>query len=281
MPPPTKKPELTLADRIVEQGLRAYGSLVNREELPLNKRIFLESVIDARKDPITEASLREPERKALAEVVRSKYEQPLVATKLSVYEKWLAKELQKHKQAVSKKDKDKIMYPEYAAQFEKDLNAIRDFKRGVITEDFIDLTKGGLINNERLYGLTKSGAGIQWFTKPNIGYADYPIDASEERNVFTNRVPEALEQTFGRIAYSVDPKTKQLVFREDYDFNPIPADAPSSTEAALASAPEAGGGPLYRAIRLYAGKVLPPGQGRPVNVRINQLAPPAQNAFVR
>lgn len=281
MPPPTKKPELTLADRIVEQGLRAYGSLVNREELPLNKRIFLESVIDARKDPITEASLREPERKALAEVVRSKYEQPLVQTKLSVYEKWLAKELQKHKQAVAKKDKDKIMYPEFAAQFEKDFNAIKDYKRGVITEDFIDLTAGGLISNERLYGLTKSGAGIEWFTKPSIGYADYPTKFFEERNVFVNRVPEALEQTFGRIGYSVDPKTKQLVFREDYDFNPIPPGGPSSTEAALASTPEGGGGPLYRAIRLYAGKVLPPGQGRPVNVRINQLAPPTQNALAR
>ena len=281
MPPQTKKPELTLADRIVEQGLRAYGSLVNREELPLNKRIFLESVIDARKDPITEASLREPERKALAEVVRSKYEQPLVQTQLSVYEKWLAKELQKHKQAVAKKDKDKIMYPEFAAQFEKDFNAIKDYKRGVITEDFIDLTAGGLISNERLYGLTKSGAGIDWFTKPSIGYGDYPTKFFEERNVFVNRVPEALEQTFGRIGYSVDPKTKQLVFREDYDFNPIPPGGPSSTEGNLAATPEYGGGPLYRAIRLYAGKVLPPGQGRPVNVRINQLAPPTQNALAR
>ena len=281
MPPPTKKPELTLADRLVEQGLRAYGSLVNREELPLHKRIFLESVIDARKDPITEASLREPEQKALAEVALRKYEAPFVRAKLSVYENWLAKELQKHKKAVSKKDKDKIMYPEYAAQFEKDLNAIKDYRRGVITQEFIDLTSGGLINNERLYGLTKSGAGIQWFTKPNIGYEDYPVAQWEDRNVFVNRVPEALEQTFGRIAFTVDPKTKQLVFKEDYDFNPIPPGAPSSTEAALAAAPEGGGGPLYRAIRLYAGKVLPPGQGRPVNVRINQLAPPAQNAFVR
>lgn len=281
MPPQTKKPELTFADRIVEQGLRAYGSLANREELPLHKRIFLESVVDARKDPITEASLREPERKALAEVVRSKYEQPLVKTKLSVYEKWLAKTLQENKRAVAKKDKDKMMIPTFTAQFEKDLNAIRDYKRGVITQDFIDLTAGGLISNERLYGLTKSGAGIQWFTKPNIGYEDYPINASEERSVFTNRAPEALEQTFGRIAFSVDPKTKQLVFQEDYDFNPLPPGAPSSTEAALAATPEGGGGPLYRAIRLYAGKVLPPGQGRPVNVRINQLAPPAQNALAR
>jgi hypothetical protein len=281
MPPQTKKPELTLADRIVEQGLRAYGSLANREELPLHKRIFLESVVDARKDPITEASLREPERKALAEVVRSKYEQPLVKTKLSVYEKWLAKTLQENKQAVARKDKDKMMIPTFTAQFEKDLNAIRDYKRGVITQDFIDLTAGGLISNERLYGLTKSGAGIQWFTKPNIGYQDYPIDSSEERSVFANRTPEALEQTFGRIAFNVDPKTKQLVFREDYDFNPLPPGAPSSTEAALAATPEGGGGPLYRAIRLYAGKVLPPGQGRPINVRLNQLAPPAQNSLAR
>lgn len=279
MPPQTKKPELTLADKIVEQGLRLYGKTVNREELPLHKRIFLESVVDARRDPVTEASLREPEQQALKQVIIDKYKP--IEPKLNQYEKWLVKTLQENRRAIAKKNKDKMMIPTFAAQFEKDLNAIRDFKRGVITNDFINLTAGGLISNERLYGLTKSGAGIEWFTKPNIGYENYPIKTSEERNVFVDRIPESLEQTFGRIGFGVDPRTQQLVLREDYDFNPIQPGAPSSTEAALASTPEGGGGPLYRAIRLYAGKVMPPGQGRPINIRLNQLAPPAQNALVR
>jgi hypothetical protein len=274
------KPELTFADKLVGLGLNLYGKNVNREELPLHKRIFLESVVDARKDPITESSLKEPERQALMSVVLQKYERPQIKSKLATYERYLANALREHKQAVSGKNKDKQMRPSFVASFTKDLNAIRQFKKGVITQDFINLTAGGLIPNERLYGLTQSGAGIQWFTKPNIGYEDYPIDASEERTVFANRTPEALEQTFGRIAFSVDPKTKQLVFKEDYDFNPVPPDGPSSTEAALAATPEGGGGPLYRAIRLYAGKVLPPGQGRPVDVRLNQLAPPVQNALM-
>lgn len=284
MPPETKKPfkpDLTFADKLVGAGLGLYGRNVNRENLPLNKRIFLESVVDARKDPITEASMKEPERQALMAIVRRKYERPEIKTKLSVYERYLANALKEHKQAVAEKNKDKQMVPTFVALFKKDLDSIRQFKKGIITQDFIDLTGGGLISNERLYGLTKSGAGIRWFTKPSIGYEDYPIDASEERSVFVNRTPEALEQTLGRIAYTVDPKTKQLVFKEEYDFNPIPPDAPSSTEAALAATPEGGGGPLYQAIRLYAGKVLPPGQGRPVNIRLNQLAPPTQNALIR
>jgi len=283
MPPETKKPfkpDLTLADKLVGLGLNLYGKNVNREELPLNKRIFLESVVDARKDPITEASMREPERQALMSVVLNKYERPYIKSKLSTYERYLANALKEHKQAVAEKNKDKQMRPSFVALFNKDLNAIRQFRKGAITQDFIDLTSGGLISNERLYGLTNSGAGIQWFTKPNIGYEDYPVESSEDRSVFVNRTPEALEQTLGRIAYTVDPKTKQLVFKEEYDFNPIPPDAPSSTEAALAATPEGGGGPLYRAIRLYAGKVLPPGQGRPVNIRLNQLAPPPQNALI-
>jgi hypothetical protein len=283
MPPETKKPfkpDLTLADKLVGLGLNLYGKNVNREELPLNKRIFLESVVDARKDPITEASMREPERQALMSVVLNKYERPAIKSKLSTYERYLANALKEHKQAVAEKNKDKQMRSSFVALFNKDLNAIRQFRKGAITQDFIDLTSGGLISNERLYGLTKSGAGIRWFTTPSIGYEDYPIDASEDRSVFVNRTPEALEQTLGRIAYTVDPKTKQLVFKEEYDFNPIPPDAPSSTEAALAATPEGGGGPLYRAIRLYAGKVLPPGQGRPVNIRLNQLSPPPQNALI-
>ena len=118
-------------------------------------------------------------------------------------------------------------------------------------------------------------------TSPSLGYEDYPIDTSKARSVFVNRIPESLEQTFGRIGYTVDPKTKQLVFQEDYDFNPALPGYKGTTEGHLASVSEGGGGPLYRAIRSYAGKVLPPGQGRPVNIRLNQLAPPSRNALAR
>jgi hypothetical protein len=195
MPPETKKPfkpNLTLADKLVGLGLNLYGKNVNREELPLNKRIFLESVVDARKDPITEASMKEPERQALMSVVLNKYERPAIKFKLSTYERYLANALKEHKQAVAEKNKDKQMRPSFVALFNKDLNAIRQFRKGAITQDFIDLTSGGLISNERLYGLTNSGAGIQWFTKPNIGYEDYPVESSEDRSVFVNRTPEAL-----------------------------------------------------------------------------------------
>lgn len=284
MPPETKKPfkpDLTFADKLVGAGLGLYGRNVNRKELPLHKRIFLESVVDARKDPITEASMKEPERQALMSVIRGKYKS--IEPSLTQYEQYLAKSLEKHRKAVAEKNKDKMMYPEFADLYKKDLNAIRQYKKGVITQEFIDLTSGGLIPYPRLVGLTDSKVGLTFRIKPVIGYEDYPVQKTDERNVFTNLTPEALEQTFGRIAYGVDPKTKQLVLKEDYDFNPLPPDQTrgTTTEGQLAMTPEGGGGPLYRAVRLYAGKVLPPGQGRPVNVRLNQLAPVPQNALIR
>lgn len=284
MPPETKKPfkpDLTFADKLVGAGLGLYSRNVNREELPLHKRIFLESVVDARKDPITEASMKEPERQALMSVIRGKYKS--IEPSLTQYEQYLAKSLEKHRKAVAEKDKDKMMYPEFADLYKKDLNAIRQYKKGVITQEFIDLTSGGLIPYPRLVGLTDSKVGLTFRIKPVIGYEDYPVQKKDERNVFTDLTPEALEQTFGRIAYGVDPKTKQLVLKEDYDFNPLTPDQSGgfTTEGQLAMTPEGGGGPLYNAVRLYAGKVLPPGQGRPLNVRLNQLAPVPQNALIR
>lgn len=275
MPPEAETLNLTLGDRIVEKGLRLYGKMVNRENLPLHKRIFLESVIDARKDPITEESLKEPEREALLSVVRAKYKP--IEPSLMQYEKYLATSLARHKRAVSEKNKDRIMYPQFVKQYEEDLKAIRQYKKGVITQDFIDLTSGN-INYERAIGLRGADVRTPFRIRPALGYDDYPVKRPE-RNVFTNRMPEALEQTFGQIAYSVDPKTKQLVFKEDYDFNPPISGTAPSAESQLMAAPEGGGSSLYNAVRVYAGKVMPPGKGRPVELRFNQLAPPSQNAL--
>jgi len=273
------KPNLTFADKLVGAGLGLYARNVNREDLPLHKRVFLESVVDARKDPITAASMTEPERQALMSIVRSKYKP--IEPDLTKYEKYLTKKLISHQKAVATKNKGQIMYPEFFAQYKKDLDAIKQYKKGVITQDFIDLASGSSLTYERDRGLKSAGVDAIFSISPNLSYEDYPTDASKARSVFVNRTPEALEQTFGRIGYTVDPKTKQLVFQENYDFNPPPSGHKGSTEGRLAGVPEGGGGSLYDAIRSYAGKVLPPGQGRPVNIRLNQLAPPPRNALAR
>ena len=271
-------PDLTLGDKLVGAGLELYGRNVNREDLPLHKRIFLESVVDARKDPITEASMKEPERQALMSVVRNKYKS--IEPDLTTYEKYLVKSLASHQKAVATKNKDEIMYPEFFAQYKKDLDAIKQYKKGVITQDLIDLASGDSQTYESEVGLKSAGvAGVAniFNIGPNLGYEDYPIAALKNPSnpsVFGSHTPVTLNRTFGRIGYTVDPKTKQLVFQENYDFNPLPPGYKGSTEGHLAGAFEGGGDPLYRAIRLYAGKVLPPGQGRPVNVRLNQFAPP-------
>jgi len=286
MPQQNKQPvreELTFGDRLVGKGLELYGKMVDRESLPLNKRILLESIVDLRKDPITAESMRPAEREGLLKVIRSKYKP--IEKDLNRMEKYLADSLSAHRRAVAKKDKDKTMYPEFVAQFTKDLDAIRQFKKGVITPEFISLTSGDTPSYER--GYVHEKLGIPYFRiAPNLQYEDYGVPSEEARNIYAEDLPSIFHTTFGRVGYNVDPKTKALVIREDYDFNPYQRyitgkqTTTPGAEGLLSEAPDIGPQAIYNAIRAYAGKVLPPGQGRPVNIQLNQLAPPPQNALM-
>jgi hypothetical protein len=277
------KSELTFGDRLVGKGLELYGKMVDREALPLNKRMLLESVVDLRKDPITAESMRPAEREGLLKVIRSKYKP--IEQDLNRMEKYLSEALASHRRAVASKNKDKSMYPEFVAQFTKDLNAIRQFKKGVITPEFISLTSGNENSYERNYVHEK--LGIPYFkVAPRLAYEDYGVPSEEARNIYAEDLPSIFHTTFGRVNYNVDPKTKALVIQEDYDFNPYQRGVTGqqmttpNAEGLLSEAPDIGPQAIYNAIRSYAGKVLPPGQGRQINVQLNQLAPPPQNALI-
>jgi len=279
--PPKEK--LTFGDRLVGKGLELYGKIVDRESLPLNKRMLLESVVDLRKDPITAESMRPAEREGLLNVIRAKYKP--IEKDLNRMEKYLADSLASHQKAVAKKDKDNTMYPEFVAQFTKDLNAIRQFKKGVITPEFISLTSGDELPYARNY--VHEQLGVPYFKiSPSLQYEDYGVSSERARNIYTEDLPSVFHTTFGRIGYRVDPKTNKLVLQEDYDFNLGQKTltgqqiATPSAEGELSQAPDIGPQAIYNAIRAYAGKVLPPGYGRKVDVQLNQLAPPAQNALM-
>lgn len=279
MPPETKKPfkpDLTFADKLVGAGLGLYGRNVNRENLPLNKRIFLESVVDARKDPITSASFRPSELQALSDLIKDKYKS--IDVPLKAYERYIADRLKKHNEAVSANNKDKMMYPEFVRRYKMDLDAIRQYKKGVLTPEFIELTSGKLIPNERLAAFTDLNLGLGFNVRPRIGYEDYGVEKEKALSVGGQSPRSALYSTLGQFVFRVDPKTKALVIEEDYDFNPI-ENAPS-TEKLLATSPEYGTDDLYNAIRIYAGKVMPPGQGRKISLQLNQLAPPVKNELL-
>ena len=198
-------PDLTFADRLVGKGLQIYGKSVDREKLPLNKRIFLESVVDLRKDPITAQSMTADERKALADVILNKYKP--IAADLDAYAKYLTKNLAKHNKAKAEKNKDQMMYPEFVEQYKKDLDAIKQFKRGVITPEFIKLTSGEELSYAQDFAHRQ--ANVPYFNvKPVIGYEDYGVPAEQARSIHSEDLPSALHTTFGQFTYREDPKNR-------------------------------------------------------------------------
>lgn len=288
MPPANKQ---TLGERAVETGLKLYDRFTDRANLPVNKRVFLESVLDKRKDPITEKTFKPEELSALTNIILGKYES--ITPELSEYEKYLSDKLTEHAKAVKKKDKDAQMYPEFVKQYKKDLAAIRAYKTGKLTQDFLSLTSGKT-NYEQNYALgnaSKTKDLRKSFTvQPAIMYEDYGMPESYRwTTVSDNGVRSALQTTLGRFAYEIDPKTNSLVLKDTYDFNPpgnlfTGGTSPSRriTEGnvglSVEGRPSTG---LYSILRQYAGTVLPPGQGRDVRIQLNSLPPPIKNRLTQ
>lgn len=268
---------LSLFGSAVEKGLKVYDKFKDRSKLPANQRVFLESTLDEVKTPITQAVLSKAEQDALKNLILSRYEplkEPLLA-----YKDTLEKKLAVDAQAVKEKNKDRMMYPEFKQQAQKDLAAVNSYLNGQLTPDFLELASGKN-NYERSYFLGQAGlynskygkTGTPFNVPSNIQYPDYGKGNQTESENTTSAGtvnPEAAIRTLlGRFNYSVDPKNN-LIINDTYDFNPHPGTG--GTEA-LGGDPEASSDPFYTSIRLYAGEKLPPGKGRQVNISV-PLAP--------
>lgn len=279
---PNNNPELTLGEKAVEAGLRLYDRFADRKTMPTNRRIFLESVLDKSKDPITEASFSPAELDTLGEVIFNKYK-PL-GPAIDKYEQFLTDAIGRHAKAVAAKDKDRMMYPEFIQGYSKDLAAIRAYKEGKLTPDFLDLAAGqsGYVRSNALGRL---GIEKKFNIKPAVAYEDYGIDPEQARSALAGADPRsALHTTLGRFRYNVDPTTGALVIVDRYDFNPFqsvftnkPVARPGVSVDDVIASPEGGGSSIYKLLRSYAGRVLPEGSGRDVQVRLNNLAPPTPN----
>ena len=306
--------EETFTERLVGGAIRLYSRNADRAAMPTNRRVFLDSVVDKRKDPITESSFTPAELAELSNVVAAKYA-PLHAP-VDQYAAYLQKSLASHEAAIKAKDLDKTMYPEAAAAFNKDLAAIQAFKAGKLTQDFLELASGKQTyfrdlamreaSQQQLSGVAPASerqprhrSGIDgkvtawqdlrdvFKVKPSVQYDDYrPDSILEPRTIFSKSPSSMLQTTLGRFNYAVDPKTGGLVITDTYDFNPRQN---NFTNASIPVQPlnegdiaeSAGNGGAYGLIRQWAGRAMPPGTGRPVRVQTNALAPPMQNGLAK
>lgn len=285
MPSNAAKPELSLGEKAVEAGLRLYDKFADRKSMPVNRRVFLESVLDRSTDPITEAALSPVELNTLGEIIRNKYK-PLDPA-LKQYEAFLLHKLDIHNRAVANKDRDRVLYPEFYDRYTQDLAALQNYRQGKITPTFIDITSG-TPEQRRDATLFKIGLRDVFNVKPVVTYEDYGIPAAEARHALAGDDPRAaLHTTLGRFRYEADPATGALVVVDKYNFNaPIATltgraqTTPAIGVEQLATSPEGLEGGVYGLLRQYAGRVLPEGTGRNVRIRLNKLAPPAANQLV-
>ena len=280
--------EENFAERLVGGAIRLYARNADRATMPTNRRVFLDSVVDKRKDPITESYFTPAELTELSNVVAAKYA-PL-REPVNQYAAYLQKALASHAAAVKAKNPDNAMYPEAVAEYEKDLAAIQAFNAGKLTQDFLDLAQGQQtrFRSGAMHYASKAGQDLRsaFNVKPSVRYDDYRSDSMlQPRSIFSSSPSAMLQTTLGRFNYAVDPKTGGLVITDSYDFNPRQNPLTATTRPAQplneGDLAEPLGGGAYGLIRQWAGRAMPPGAGRPVRVQTNALAPPMQNGLAK
>lgn len=250
---------LSLFGNLVEQGLKLYDKTQDRSKLPANKRVFLESMLENNRQPITEASLSKAEQDALKSLIQQKYA-PL-AEPLTQYKDYLNKLL-------AQKDAKNFYSPDQLSQAKQDLKTVNSFLAGNITPEFLQLAnlgKGTMVNTQNL--MREAGVDRKQFDiYPSIQYKDYGASPAEAMANFSvsagnNNGISALQTLLGRFNFNVD-KSGNLLIKDQYDFNSTPG---VSQESVHEVAPILG---PYQVLREYAGEKMPEGQGRPVNISV-------------
>lgn len=273
--------DLTFTEKAVDAGLRLYDKFADRKKMTTNRRIFLESVLDKSKEPITETAFTPNELNTLGEIIFNKYK--TIDEPLSTYEKFLAEKMAKHRAAVASKNKDQIMYPEFVKRYEQDLNAIRAYRQGKLTPEFISLAAGSG-DYPRQTTLSTLNLMDRFNIQPIVTYREYGKNPEQARTATAGANPvDSLHTVLGQFRYQIDPDTGALVVVDKYDFNPMRATSltPFGFAETVATMPETGGTAIYKLLRDYAGRVLPEGSGRNVRIQLNNLAPQTLNALTQ
>jgi len=62
----------SLTNMLVGAGIKGYGAIADRSQMPSNKRIYLETFADEQRTPITERNFTEAELRTIGELVKAK-----------------------------------------------------------------------------------------------------------------------------------------------------------------------------------------------------------------
>jgi hypothetical protein len=250
--------KLTFGDKyLVEPALDLYSKIMGRESLPANKRIFLDSVRGGDRSQITEKNFSPDELAQMDELIRGRY-------------KKLSEPLTKYGQHLEEVLKGKLSKEE-KSQYMTDLEMIKKFQAGQFTPGLMALAEGEEPSNARRRGLVMSGAAgdLAKLGKilPQMTYADYPKGVVQKsRSLSAGKIPaESNATSLGQFKYGLGPDGN-FVIKDDYDFNERKG---SEDLDAVPSVVTEG---LYGRLREYAGRKMPPGQGREVLVNLQKRA---------
>jgi hypothetical protein len=245
----------TLGERAFETIVKGYRDIRGAENLPADQRVYMESVIDRRRDPLTEKSFKPEELEAMRNVITRKYDalKPKFQQDIAEMRRNAASDLQEAYKAKNPETRQAWLefYHRLASNI-KDLQAYLD--TGKLNPKVLEYAE--------FYGV-----------KPNIQYDDYKDSYEINADQLASSSDEgAIGQTLGRFTYGVDPQGN-INIKDTYDFGtavegftgkPVP-----TKRIGLGSLLN----PKSAAAR-YGRTYLPPGQGRPVNIRVNSMAPP-------
>ena len=150
--PPTDR---TLGERLFESAAKGYRDIRGAENLPADTRIYMESVIDRRRDPITERSFTPEELDSIRNVITRRYDAIKPQIKESIAER-------RKNAADYLRDALKTSDPEMRAEY---LQSYKNLTASV--KDLSSFLSTGKLNP------TVIEEGKLYDIKPNIQYDNY------------------------------------------------------------------------------------------------------------
>ena len=226
---------------------KSWRDLWGAENLPLDKRVYIESAVDRNKNPVTERSLNADEQTKLRDIIMRRYDaiKPQLTQELTESRSRAADALRRANAVKNDPGMRRIYLDEYKNEAENIRGISGYFASGRVNPTVVRI--GGYMG-----------------VKPNIQYKDYDTDNTSR----------SLLQTLGRFTYTADANGN-IIVKDKYDFNAT--DAARKLNVADLINPS-------NAAYAYGAQRLPPGKGRPVSIQINSAAPkpkPSTNWFSR